>query len=209
MEWAAVLARNVHRGLPPSFQIEDLIGEAHVELWKRAQSYDPAKSDRDIPVNPDGACQLRRCAFEGYAYQAVRGACLMACRRRHYIENTHESLSSTSERPRPSALIQKGNSQDGVRSPGALAVPRDERYNPEQVMLARAEAVNARRRFRRKREAVEGLIRQLPAFDGYLVTRVYMEGAAVEDVARTWAQPKEVFARRLTNAVRRLKKARG
>jgi DNA-directed RNA polymerase specialized sigma subunit len=56
LEWAAAIARNVARHLPPSFDAGDLIQEAHIELWKRAQQYDSSRND----------------SFQGFAYLPIR-----------------------------------------------------------------------------------------------------------------------------------------
>lgn len=181
MDWAAAIARHIHRALPPSFDARDLIQEAQAELWKRCQMYDSTRSVTGIPVFP-GPCALPRCAFEGYAYLGVRGAVLMSIRRRHYTDATVEAIQPEMASDRPGA---------------------------EQSLLARAEAQNARRRTVRKLHAVEGMLRDLSAVDGYLVQRVYLDGVELEEIAATWAQPKQTLARRLAGAVRRLKKARG
>lgn len=74
--WAEQIARRVHRKMPPSIELDDLVQEALIELHRRVGMYDPAKNDN----------------FQGYAYQAVYGACLMACRRRHYRNATAAPL---------------------------------------------------------------------------------------------------------------------
>lgn len=76
--WAEQIARNVARKVPVSIHVEDLKQEALIELWKRAQTYDP-NNEEGVP-------------FRGYAYLAVRGACLMICRRRAYREAKMEEL---------------------------------------------------------------------------------------------------------------------
>lgn len=181
LDWAAAIARNVHRSLPPCFDAADLIQEAQTEMWRRATLYDPLKSDSGVPSEP-GPCQLRRCAFEGYAYLAVRGAVLMSVRRRHYTDAQGEAI-----------------------APGMAC----EHPQPEQLLLDRAEGQRARRRQLRKLHLVEGMLGRLSAIEGYLVQRVYLDGAELEQLAAVWAQPAEEFARRLAGAVRRLKKVRG
>lgn len=166
LEWAAVIARNVARKLPPSFDAGDLIQEAHIELWKRAQSYDPLVHKK-VP-------------FQGYAYLPIRGACLMACRRRAYRDATHEEI---------------------VHDHSSHEVRADER------LIAKHDGRNLRRSQLRKLTSVKVLIEQLPGFEAYLVRRIYLDGIDVEDMAVTCGQPKQVLARRVASAVRRLKKA--
>ena len=76
LAWSRAIARKVHTSLPPSFTVDDLAQEAAIELWKRCQSYDPAKNNE----------------FRGYAYLAVRGAVLMSVRRRAFAEATADEL---------------------------------------------------------------------------------------------------------------------
>ena len=64
--WAEGVARSVRRGLPPSFDVEDLEQAARIELWRQVQKFDAA---RGVP-------------FQAFAYPAVRGAVLMQTRRR-------------------------------------------------------------------------------------------------------------------------------
>lgn len=70
LPWAVGIARNIHRSVPPSFAMDDLVQEARIELWKQAQKFDLA---RGVP-------------FQGFAYLAVRGAVLMFVRRRNWTE---------------------------------------------------------------------------------------------------------------------------
>ena len=78
LEWASMVARNVHRKVPPSFDVEDLEQEARIAMWRCCEKYDPFNS-KGVP-------------FQAYSYLAVRGACLMYCRRRAWREATHESI---------------------------------------------------------------------------------------------------------------------
>lgn len=74
--WAAGIARSVHRRLPPSFELDDLVQAAEMAMWQAAQKYKPTKGVE----------------FRCYAHAAVNGACYMLARRRNYIEATHEEL---------------------------------------------------------------------------------------------------------------------
>jgi DNA-directed RNA polymerase specialized sigma24 family protein len=59
----------------------------------------------------------------------------------------------------------------------------------------------------RKLARVKVVIEALPGFEAYLVRRIYLDGTDIEDMAATCGQPKQVLARRLASAVRRLRKA--
>jgi RNA polymerase sigma factor (sigma-70 family) len=74
--WADQVATNVHRRLPKFFDLDDLKQEARLAAWRKTLTYDPAMND----------------SFQGYAFLAVRGACLMICRRRHAVWNELRSL---------------------------------------------------------------------------------------------------------------------
>src|ERR1700733_13710312 len=76
LDWAASVGRNVARGLPPSFDLDDLQQIAVIEHWRRVDLYDGASG---VP-------------YRAYAYLAIRGAVLMACRRKAYREATHDEL---------------------------------------------------------------------------------------------------------------------
>src|SRR3977135_1976276 len=78
LAWAERIARKVWRHLPPSFDLDDLQQIARIAHWKQVGLYDPT---RGVPYQP-------------FAYHAVHGAVRMACRRRHYQENTHGELSA-------------------------------------------------------------------------------------------------------------------
>lgn len=170
--WAETIAGNVARKLPPSFDAPDLGQEALIELWKRAQSYDPV-----VHARTHGSATNQ---FQGYAYLAIRGACLMACRRRAYRDATHEEI---------------------VHDHGSHEMRADER------LIARHEGQKLRRSQLRKLARVKDVITTLPDFEAYLVRRVYLDGTDIEDVAAQWGQHRVVFARRLASAVRRLRKA--
>lgn len=76
LDWAENIARHVVRSLPPSFDLADLVQDAHIAVWNKAQDYDTSQG---VP-------------FEAYAYKAVRGAVLMAVRRRNWVEANHTAL---------------------------------------------------------------------------------------------------------------------
>src|SRR5579862_4320825 len=69
-DWAANVGRSVARCMPPSFDPDDLSQIAVIEHWRRVELYDRTTG---VP-------------YRAYAYQAIRGAVLMSCRRRHYRE---------------------------------------------------------------------------------------------------------------------------
>lgn len=77
IDWVVSIAESVARGMPPSFDVEDLKQLARIEHWRCVQRYDPS---RGVP-------------YRAFAYFAIRGAVLMGCRRKHYREATHEELS--------------------------------------------------------------------------------------------------------------------
>ena len=66
--WAASIERSVRRKLPPSFDVQDLAQIALIQHWRCVEQYDPA---RGVP-------------YRAYAYFPIRGAVLMACRRREH-----------------------------------------------------------------------------------------------------------------------------
>jgi len=74
--WARSLGRSVAKGLPPSFDAADLEQIAAAEHWKQTGLYDPA---RGVP-------------YQGFALQAIRGACYMSVRRDTYRDSTMEPI---------------------------------------------------------------------------------------------------------------------
>ena len=76
MDWATGIARSVHRRLPPSFELDDLIQVAHIALWRASEKYDADKGVK----------------FTDYAYRSVQGACWMLTRRRNYTDATCDEL---------------------------------------------------------------------------------------------------------------------
>lgn len=105
LAWARALAAEVHRKLPPSFDIEDLESVALLELWERAKLYDPI-NDRGTP-------------FKGYAYRYIRGAVLMSCRRRHFKDATHDPIPEKAicPAPAPDELVLKKQERKNVDGP--------------------------------------------------------------------------------------------
>lgn len=76
LPWAVGIARKIHRSVPPSFALDDLVQEARIELWKQAERFDLG---RGVP-------------FQGFAYLPVRGAVLMFLRRRNWTEAVMEEV---------------------------------------------------------------------------------------------------------------------
>jgi RNA polymerase sigma factor (sigma-70 family) len=114
LDWAAAIACNVHRKMPPSFELDDLVQSAYIELWKRTRLYDPQRND----------------SFQGFAYLPIRGAVLMGCRRRHYREATHFSLNTAA---------RSANGVHRFEGTGAIASQttlEDQRHDPEEALLA-------------------------------------------------------------------------
>ena len=72
------LARDVHRSLPPSFDLADLVGVGLVALLQVALRYSP-DSHGGTP-------------FSAYARKGIRGAMLESVRRKRYVENTRPGL---------------------------------------------------------------------------------------------------------------------
>jgi RNA polymerase sigma factor (sigma-70 family) len=165
LPWAFNVARSARWMLPPSFDVADLEQAARIEHWKRSMLYDPST----------------RVPYQAYAYMAVRGAVLMACRRREYREATHEPL--------------KDNRVD-------------ERPRPDDALIAREEWRNRTGPRERRRSAkLQELLGELPAADAYLVRRLCIDGADVNSLARTWSATPERIRKRLSLAMRALKRA--
>lgn len=72
------IARQVARSLPPSFDLEDLIGVGNIALIHAATRYRPGAHG--------GA------PFEAYARKVIHGAILDSVRRNKYVENTRPGL---------------------------------------------------------------------------------------------------------------------
>jgi len=85
VSWVRGIARSVKKTLPASFDFEDLVQEGLIEMWRRAQIYDPTVND----------------SFQAYAYMAVRGAMLMKCRRRHWLDATADRVHASAADHRP------------------------------------------------------------------------------------------------------------
>jgi RNA polymerase sigma factor (sigma-70 family) len=77
------IARQIRRSLPPSFELDDLIGVGNLALTAAANRF-----------RPD---QHGGCPFEPYARQVVRGAILDSVRRRNWTENMHEPIQISSD----------------------------------------------------------------------------------------------------------------
>lgn len=77
------IARRVHRRLPPSFDLDDLIGEGFVGLMHAAQRYRP-QAHGGTP-------------FSAFARPRIHGAIVDSVRRRAWVENTANPLDDAPE----------------------------------------------------------------------------------------------------------------
>lgn len=168
IDWARALAAEVHRKLPPSFDIGDLESVALLELWERAKLYNPA-NDRGTP-------------FRGFAYQYIRGAVLMSCRRRHFKDATHDPIhpKALCPAPAPDELVQKKQERKNIEGP----------------------------RQYRQRLWLIGAIDRLKSQDAYMVYAVYIHEREVADVARLFGMEPRQVSRRLAGIVKRLRRTR-
>lgn len=83
---AEVIAQQLRRGLPPAFELEDLLQIGRLGLIEAAASWDPR---RGVP-------------FAAYARFRVRGAILDAVKRRNYLYARHGELDDRrAEEPSP------------------------------------------------------------------------------------------------------------
>ena len=114
LAWASMIARNVKRKLPASFDLCDLEQVAPIELWRPTQLCDPAKNDN----------------FRGYAYLPVRGAVLMSVRRKHFREATHESLDELVSERRNEKLV------DGLSLSEEMIQQREAEYLERRTQMA-------------------------------------------------------------------------
>jgi RNA polymerase sigma factor (sigma-70 family) len=103
------IALSVAERLPPSFDLEDLIGEGHVALLHCATKYDPA-------AHPG-------VSFALYAKHRIRGAMLDSVRNRHYAENTRPNIEDVAEASvAPSVEIAIDRAQRTERIRRAVAI---------------------------------------------------------------------------------------
>lgn len=164
LDWADGIARDVWRGLPPSFDLADLQQIARLETWERAREWDPKKNDN----------------FRGYAYLWVLNAVRMATRRRAYSDATCDELPNS---------------------------PVDDRPTPEQAMIQGERDKREASTDQAAIEVLRGFMSLLSATESYLVQRVYFDGIEVAELAATWKIEKAYIVRRLSSAVRALKRA--
>jgi len=124
--WARGIAVSVYRRLPPSFDRDDLIQVALIELWKRARMW---REDSGVP-------------FQGYAHVYVRSAVLMSVRRREYTERTHCELKvDPAGGKRPEVQVEAVESvarlHEALGKLGRVERYVVERHDMEGVSLAR------------------------------------------------------------------------
>jgi RNA polymerase sigma factor (sigma-70 family) len=117
----APIARMVARTLPPSIEIDDLIGAGQLGLIQAADAYHPQKHGD--------------CPFEAYAKMRIRGAMLDSVRRRHYRNATHGAIEDA---PEPAAVQPIEEAIDRRRIVRevhtAVAALADERHRKVIVM---------------------------------------------------------------------------
>lgn len=122
LKLVAPIALRLKQRLPPSFDVEDLIGEGMIGLIKAAENYQP---------NSHGGAP-----FGAYARLKIRGAMVDSVRRKCWAENTRNPLEDAPEPatgPRVPYLIKKGRTiwraprlfkPDLLPQPVALALRR-------------------------------------------------------------------------------------
>lgn len=166
LSWAETIGRNVARGLPPSFDLEDLIQLARIAHWKRCNLYDPSTG---VP-------------YRAYAYAAIQGEVMMACRRRAYRDATHDEL--------------VGQFVDSTPDAEQTVLAKETRRN-----------VTGPREYRQLAK-VRAAIEQLPASEAYLLKRVYLDGIDIESLSECWGSDLSKHARRAATKLKRLIHAR-
>lgn len=77
------IAGRIHDGLPPSFDLDDLISEGTVGLIQAATRYRPNANNRT--------------PFSAFARKRIRGAIMDSVRRRRYTDNTHRAIPDKAE----------------------------------------------------------------------------------------------------------------
>lgn len=129
------IARRVKKKLPPSFDLDDLIGEGYIGLMHAAERY--------RPLTHGGT------PFSAYARPRIRGAIVDSVRRKCWQENTHNPLDDAPEpavvRPMPCLITGPQNAQPRQRvgSPPTIKFRAD--HLPKRFARA-LEELSARRR---------------------------------------------------------------
>ncbi|MDP9024304.1 MAG: sigma-70 family RNA polymerase sigma factor [Candidatus Eremiobacteraeota bacterium] len=123
------IARNVARSLPPSFDVDDLIGLGQLALLHAATRYNPG-GNGGTP-------------FSAYARLVVRGAMLESCRRNRYLENTRPGLDTVLDASSPDFEHGGDNPLESIAM-GRAATPSrvDEAIDAARERLRVAEAVS-------------------------------------------------------------------
>lgn len=161
--WVESIARSVRSRLPPSFPLDDLKQEARIAHWKCVEAFD---STRGVP-------------YRAFAYQAIYGAVMMSCRRKHYRESTHEELNGHHIDARPMA---------------------------DDAMVEERERRLGDRRQNYRLTQVVKVIEMLAPADAFLIRRVYLEGVEVGHMAELWGISEERMNRKVKAAVSKLKR---
>jgi RNA polymerase sigma factor (sigma-70 family) len=199
LEWAASVGQSVGRHLPPSFDVQDLIQIALIQHWRCVENFDATPGHGYTCGVP----------YRLYAYPAIRGAVLMSCRRRHYREATHQSLTaySVTRAMELRSGRHAGPIQTDVLPNERIYDPVDERARPDEMLLAREKQRNSTgpREWRQRKRILDSLARLGPA-DAYLLRRVFLDGAEAAALARAWQMDEKAFARLVGAAVRRLRR---
>ena len=185
LPWALKIARSVIRKLPPSFESDDVLQEARIELWRRAQLYQ--ENNGRPGKDPNGT------PFQAYAYLAVRGACLMSVRRKNWTEAQHLALESASAEDEHSLVPE----------------PASPTPDPETQLAKKRERKNITgpREYRRRRWLLKQIDRLAPV-DAHLIKATYIEERDLAELAKLQGVDRTVLSRRLAGIVKRLKQAR-
>lgn len=133
LAWSEAIGRAVHRKLPPSFDVDDLIQEARIEHWKRCELYDPEKNS----------------SYQGYAYQWIVNAVRMKTRRGAFREATHEPLPVV-------ALDPAENAAGWVRFAGELEAELESVAARRQQVEAKMEQLSPVEQYLVKRVHLDG-----------------------------------------------------
>lgn len=162
LELVPPIAHRVHRRLPPSFDLDDLIGEGYVGLMHAAKCYRPA-THGGTP-------------FSAFARQRIHGAMVDSIRRRAWLENTANPLEDAPQGyETPSPYL--------VTSTVAGPLRRERKPSMRPSLIDSDVSSRFSRSQARVSKRLAAAMRRLPARQRILVAGLYLSGLTVAQCA--------------------------
>ncbi len=188
------LAWKIHRKLPRSVDVEELVGYGHLGLAEAARSFD----------------ESRGLKFSTFAYHRIRGAIFDGLtemnwfRAGDYHAGAYETADPKDEEKKPQPSDTPSRKQPAKRRSMVLSLTQIEADQGDLVADGGAKAPGAKVEQQETEAKLTKLIQKLPAQTQLLIHWVYYDGLTLKEVAERMGHDKSWASRLHASALRHL-----